>query len=100
MVMAKIYSDCYSIEYVFDASPWFKDASSTDIKSLIDAEYCNDYCIDHVYNFCIEYDKKLMEFSDKLSDLKTGYSCYLEEDDVLREYQKKLNQELFLSNLS
>ncbi len=103
-IPAECHSDDGRYEAVFDARPWFEQASDAEILALADVGWGGDYAADAVARFLEDQDADLDRVFDYLSRGPTlangnpvGFECHVEPEPALRwlrEHRPPLAQRL------
>lgn len=85
--MAEAHSDDHASEVVFDATPWFEQASDEEIAALRACGWGGDYPADNVAIFMADHNEELarmfayVEAAHNVKDI--GFECHVVEKDVI-----------------
>ena len=88
MIQAKVHSDDYKVEILFDAEDWFKQASDKEIKNLININFGGNFesdCIAEYYNETTT--KRLFDylsFDPTMAGDTVGFECYVDEKSAIQ----------------
>ena len=91
MIKAQCWSDDRCVEVDFDATEWFKQATTKEIIDLANCGWRGDYPSDAVAHYMAEHNKEVAEMfkyieirnKSQIPDMMGGFECAVNEDDAM-----------------
>ncbi len=108
MIRAEVHSDDMMFEAKFDATPWFEQASDTDILELAGCDWGGDYPADHVAEFMDGKDPDVSAVFVYLARVRNtsnrcGFECHINDSMAmawLHEHRPNVHRVLMEERVS
>lgn len=96
VIPAEVHSDDHRHEAIFDALPWFEQASDDEIRGLAECDFGCDYAADVVAEFVEDLDPDVADVFE-FKDAEEGFECNVNRPAAmnwLKENRPELHKEL------
>jgi len=84
VILARTYDDGHVVEVLFDAEPWFKQASDEEIRELAACRWGGDDASDNIAFFMADRNVEVANMFKQRDRSKCGFECYVDVEDAMK----------------